>query len=836
MNKSIQPLIPFAMKIVVSSVFTVCTRSQSFDISCRAIKTQNFMKILLIPVKTVTIALLLFLFTSNLFGQTRVQFISHGILYDTSIPLTLGSAPVIGNTLVAIVSYRANTTRVSQISQGDAEWKMAVKINNPGGIEVGSGTEIWYAPIVSADPDIVITLLSKCRAAAVVIEYHGILQLSPLDLTATGTGNSTSASTGTTATTNQTHELWIGGVSLSNSDYTLTEITNSFDAFTNVSSTYSVHANNTKVYALERIVDATGTAYSGGTISGSGRWSGAIATFKAVGYWTGATNNLWDVTNNWSSGVLPTAGTNVVIPAVTYLPEVNITDAVCNNLTINSGASLTVNPGQALTVSGNLQNNGTLNLNSTSASAIFSLIMGVYSGSGIANVQLFLTGGGTKPYWKWHYVAVPVDGLSKTYFTNINALNLRAYDDSRVTTSDFNGWSWHDGYAGTPGIPGGGGFDNLSYGKGYLFWNDFDATVNFTGMPSLGTTLGTASLQYSGSTPGLVIYGYNFLGNSLTCSLNWENVTFGGSVEHIVYYTTGNLWASYSQTAHEGTNGGTQYIPPLQGFFVKANAIGANVDLSGAKVHSAQARYKKSESSLTETKEDIIYPKVKLELNGPETSDETIVWFNDEATTGYDENYDGYKLFSSEATFGQLYSILGGRNYVINGISLPSDSTIVPLGVKIAQAGNYSLLRKVLEKLDNYDVYLIDKANGNYIVDLKKSDKYTFSSDAGTFIDRFVLKFASLTTSAEDPKDINKNFNIYGTESFINILPPDDFAGVSDGIVRIYNLTGRIVKQVNSIGLYGGSLLQIPFTGHQGVYIVEIKSGLSSYKGKVLVK
>jgi hypothetical protein len=567
-----------------------------------------------------------------------------------------------------------------------------------------------------------------------------------------------------------------------------------------------------------------------------------------AGTWLGGTvDHLtdWNTGTNWYGGTVPVSTTDVIIPA--YMtnqpvisafstnPDPEYPAAECTNLTITTGASLTVNPGGRATVSGTLTNNGTLNLNSTSSSDIFSLkIDGNYSGSGNANVQLFLTGGGTKPYWKWHYVAVPVDGLSKTYFTNINALNLRAYDDSRVTTSDFNGWSWHDGYAGTPGIPGGGGFDNLSYGKGYLFWHDSDATVNFTGMPSLGTTLGTASLQYSGSTPELVIYGYNFLGNSLTCSLNWDNVTFAGSVNQAVYFTTNNQWVSYIEGGG-GTNGGSPYIPPLQGFFVKADATGASIDLSGAKAHSSQARYKKSDSSVAEAKEDIIYPKVKLELNGTETSDETIVWFNDEATTGYDLKYDGYKLFS-QADFGQLYSTFGGTNYVINGISLPSDSIIVPLGVKIAQAGSYSLLKKVLEELDNYDVYLIDKANGSYIVDLKKSDKYTFSSDAGTFIDRFVLKFASLTTSAEAPKVINKNFNIYSTENFINILPPDDFASVSDGIVRIYNLTGRIVKQVNNIGLYGGSLLQIPFTGPQGVYIVEITSGLSSYKGKVLVK
>jgi hypothetical protein len=395
---------------------------------------------------------------------------------------------------------------------------------------------------------------------------------------------------------------------------------------------------------------------------------------------------------------------------------------------------------------------------------------------------------------------------------------------------------WHNGEA-HGGLATSAGFTTLDYGKGYDFYHTNAATtITLTAATSLGTTLGDASLQYAGSGDN-EIRGYNLLGNSLTCSINWDEVTFSGSTNQTVYFTAGNQWVSYLEDAG-GTNTATNYIPPLQGFFVKADATGASIGFpSASKVHSSQARYKKSESSESDTKEEkIVYPKVKLELNGTGTSDETIVWFNDEATTGYDEKYDGYKLFSSEASFGQLYSTLGGTNYVINGISLPSDSTIVPLGVKIAQAGSYCILKKVLEELDNYDVYLIDKDNGNYTVDLKKSDKYTFSSDAGTFADRFVLKFASLTTSAEAPKATNKNFNIYSTSSYINILPSEEFTGGSYGVVKIYDLTGRIVKQTNNVGLNGGTLVQIPFTRRQGVYIVEITSGLSKYKGKVYVR
>ncbi len=796
------------------------------------------MKIFLVPIKTVTIALLLLFFTSTLFGQIQVQHISGGSGSSTvsSLTLTLGSAPVNGNTLVAIISMRSNVG-ISSIAQTNVNnWQQAVFSTGSDGVTI-SRTEIWYASNVSgAGSDIVITFnAAGQRAAAIVIEYNGILAQNPLDKTSYATGKSKSASTGTTSTTSQSHELWIGGISLYSTYWFLTDPTNYFSEVAPV-----VEAATIKLYALERIVTEIGEAYTGGSIGATLLWTGAIATFKAVPHWTGATDAQWNDPTNWDPEVLPTAETNVVIPLVTNLPEVNITDAVCNNLTIKSGASLTINPGQALTVNGNLYNLGTLNLNSTSASAIFSLMMDSYSGSGTTNAQLYLTGGGS-PMYNWHYVAVPfIDGLLKTPFIDFNNdgtvdnNNLQGYDESRVTTNSINGWYWHNGQAhgvleaySTP-------LSTLTYGIGYNYYNSATRTITLSAATSLGTSLGTASLISSADD---ALHGFNLLGNSLTCSIDINAIEFGASVGHTVYFTTGNTWVAYL----EGASGNTaaRYIPPLQGFFVKAQANSSidftDTDNERIKVHqSDQGRYKKSGSEQAESKEEVIYPKVKLELNDASTSDETTVWFNSEATAGFDLSYDGYKLFSSET--GQLYSTLNGAKLVFNGLPLPVDSTIVPLGISIAEAGNYSILKKVLEELENFSVYLIDKANGNFTIDLKKVDKYDFISDAGTFDDRFVLKFASLTTSAEAPKILNKNFNIYGTKSFINILPADGFAGGSDGVVKIYDLTGRIIKQVKNIGMYEGTLVQIPFTGRQGVYIVEITSGISRFKGKVSVK
>ena len=196
----------------------------------------------------------------------------------TSFTVTVAT-PANSNTLIAVISTRGTSTgRVSSVTQTGATWTRASQAANTN----GTTTEIWYAPGVSgAGTTVTITLASSLFASAVVAEYSGVLTVGPLDQTANSTGSSTAAATGTTPTTTETGELWIGGIGLVSSSYTLGTPSNSFTAFTNSASTSGTSGNNARVYALEKIVTTTGTAASGGTVSTSSQWSGAIATFYA---------------------------------------------------------------------------------------------------------------------------------------------------------------------------------------------------------------------------------------------------------------------------------------------------------------------------------------------------------------------------------------------------------------------------------------------------------------------------------------------------------------------------------------------------------------------------
>ena len=201
---------------------------------------------------------------------------------STSFVVTMGAAPASGNTLVAVISTRGSTdSRVTGISQTGATWTRAAQSTNSD----GSTTEIWVAAMADSAGTGVTIRTAAGRCAAVVIEYSGVLTAgSPVDQinSSDSSGNSISPLTGTTAATTQADEVWIGGIGYRASTPTLSAILNSFAAVDSAQSGSTTSANNAKVYALERMASATAAAGSGGTLTATVQWSGAIATFKAA--------------------------------------------------------------------------------------------------------------------------------------------------------------------------------------------------------------------------------------------------------------------------------------------------------------------------------------------------------------------------------------------------------------------------------------------------------------------------------------------------------------------------------------------------------------------------
>jgi hypothetical protein len=556
--------------------------------------------------------------------------------------------------------------------------------------------------------------------------------------------------------------------------------------------------------------------------------TGVVINQPPTGTWIGSTSTDWNTASNWIGGV-PTSGTNAIIPSgPMYQPIVfNTPLAECNNLTIESGASLTINTGQALTAQGNINNSGTLNLNS-SETGVASLIFDSYTDNGTENIQLFLSGGGDETNYPWHYISSPVATLPITDVINSGndpaANDLVAYYENLVTDNKELAWIGYDGwnYQNDDGLPTGNTFSVLEVGQGYNYYSYYNATRIFGG--NLNTEDVTKQISYTGATNGLAAKGWNLLGNPFTSGLNWDAITKPAGMDNAIYFTVNNTLASYVDGV--SNNGATGLIPPMQGFFVKANQSGLNLTLpASARVHNFHSRYK--------GEAEIIH-LIRLKIENNKISDETVIRFNEKAKNTFDSYFDAYK-FGKTGTDISLWTTIGKVVYSINSIPFPETEIEVPVGVNISGSGNYKLTASQLQGIDNYNVYLIDKSTG-VTVNLKTTPLLSFNTSEGILSNRFVIKIMNMSSATENPAISENKFNIYSSNGLINIQTLSDEWDGKAGSIGLIDMAGREITRIDNKEFWKNSLIQIPAAGLRGIYFVKMQSGLMRHVGKVMIR
>jgi M6 family metalloprotease-like protein len=140
----------------------------------------------------------------------------------------------------------------------------------------------------------------------------------------------------------------------------------------------AIYNENTPSWTLETITlpNPSATyyiAFEGYAANGYGVCLDEIEIWKNacdVNSWTGTTSTDWFTASNWSCGAVPTATTDVEIPASTpNSPTIVATGAVCKHITIDNGAMLTMGTSSTndLTINGSITINGTLAATTTNS-------------------------------------------------------------------------------------------------------------------------------------------------------------------------------------------------------------------------------------------------------------------------------------------------------------------------------------------------------------------------------------------------------------------------------------------------------------------------------------
>lgn len=512
-------------------------------------------------------------------------------------------------------------------------------------------------------------------------------------------------------------------------------------------------------------------------------------------------------------------------------------------LTINPGCTLIIQPNACVTVH-QIINNGTLRMESNfSEFGSASLIVNSYSvsPSAVTEIQMYQPGGAIdNDSWWWHYISVPISNVPSETF-NIDGNPYAPYDLAQyvepLVTDIYNesGWVCSDGYQyHTGNTLVSYSFSSLTLGKGYNFYHSGDANITLTTSTGGGQVLNLSDQYPSVScTSGPEGYsGFNLIGNPFSSFLDWDvilNSNYPYFLNRAIYFTMYDQVASYIYPFE--TNGGTGKIPPMQGFFVHANDDGVVPLSASARTHKLNQLRLKGSSDQNKDRDTISF--VRLKLEDQKTKSDLIVYFNKKATSSFDGEFDAFKIGKSNASVS-TWSKMGNLDLSINGIPFPENTIEIPIGINVKEAGIYKLFANELNKLDNYSVLLKDLLT-NTTADLKKGEILTFNTSAGTFEDRFILSFTNLTTDVPSIVLPEKKFSIYSKAGIVNILSlTDDFSN-KPGVITIYDLAGRKIKQQQNVEWNGnGELKQIILgNNNKGLIIIEIKAGNKKYVEKI---
>lgn len=515
--------------------------------------------------------------------------------------------------------------------------------------------------------------------------------------------------------------------------------------------------------------------------------------------WDGSESNVWNTLANWSCDV-PTAYTDVIIGTSPNYPVIPAAaDITVKSLTINDG-SVTVSPTAKLTVTNTLTNavGNTGLVIKSDATGTGSLINNTAGVS--ATIERYITGSEDLTSNRYHLVSHP---FTESYLSG-------AWMDSYLFDCDELTGTW---------IANGIETNNtLLATKGYMiYYPGTSKLYSHTGTLQTGTS--TIPVTY---TAGSAYPGYNLVANMYPCALDFDVAgNWGGGVISNKIWIWNASSGNYGSHIRSGanTNGVTNIIPEGQGFFVEATTSGDLTIAPAARVHnSAQAFLKNT---------DITENMFLLKASGNNFSDEIVVQFREDATTGYDELIEAKKMVG-QLEAPQLSSVTSDdANLSINSLPFSAIDALVPVKFSLNANVDVTFDASGMESFyEGIPIYLEDHLL-NTVIDLRANPVYVFSHNTGNAVNRFALRFMGVT---DTPEYNEIKGNVFASNGRIFA----DVPSMSQSLVNIsvFDAQGRQIS--NSKMIMSGTIeLQAPSA--TGVYMVRVLNGSKSFTGRVLV-
>lgn len=531
----------------------------------------------------------------------------------------------------------------------------------------------------------------------------------------------------------------------------------------------------------------------------------AVAT-SATDYFRTQKSGNWNSVDIWESSfnnLSWIAATSVPTSAAASINILNSHSIVIEanqsiaNLTLNTGSVLSVNPNKQLTINSTFINNGTLNLLSDASGTATILTPASIGGSGITNVEQYLTSLTTGVLGRNWYISSP----------------LTAATSSTITASTGNGLVYYDG---TTNWPDAG--TTMEVMKGYIAKSPAqNTTINFT-----GGSLNTGSKSVSD-----LPVGFNLVGNPYPSHVNWTDAVKMGISTSIWYRSksTGSYLFQTYNVAGEGisVNGGTNIISPMQAFWIKVTDATNTLGFSNAmRSHQDQS----VETNRLKVPKASTQKLLRLQVSNGTNKDEAVVYFQPNAQNSVDE-FDSQKMFNNITDVPEIYTQIETEKLVINGMSEIQYDTEIPVGFSTLQANSFSIKLSELNNFDSNTIVVLKDNNLKIEQDLTVGTAYHFESGVTNTSNRFSLIFRTPDNVTGVDKTTQLNAQIFvNTKNQIIIIAPEKCRYI------VYNALGQ--NQLD--GILKSTRESIDKRLNSGIYFVELSTANRRKITKVIVR
>jgi hypothetical protein len=151
------------------------------------------------------------------------------------------------------------------------------------------------------------------------------------------------------------------------------------------------------------------------------------------------------------------------------------------------------------------------------------------------------------------------------------------------------------------------------------------------------------------------------------------------------------------------------------------------------------------------------------------------------------------------------------------------------MGISVANSGQYTIEATDLEVEEA--VILEDRFNHTF-QDMKVNPVYSFTSNAGTFNERFVLHFTNTETvgvgETESVADEVRVFNTSNKQVKVWVSNTTEYQGAT---VKVYDAIGNLVERKNMTS--NELLLDLDIAN--GIYVVEVTGKTDVFTKKIFI-